>query len=75
MMNKLLNAAALAVVVCGGGILAAPAPASATYINPWTSGGDSGGVTYCCRTGDTYCCYMSGCATKEGTCVRVVPAG
>lgn len=78
-MKTLLNAAALTVILVGGGLLAHPLPASATYVNPLgggggTSGGNAGGITYCCRTGSTFCCNMTGCATKEGLCVKVVPA-
>ncbi|HET7232145.1 MAG TPA: hypothetical protein VFJ16_19215 [Longimicrobium sp.] len=74
MMKKRVNAIALAVIVGGAGLLARPGSASATYINPWTGGGDNGGVTFCCKTDDTFCCYNTGCATSPGRCVKVVPA-
>jgi hypothetical protein len=79
-MKTLLNTTALAVILAGGALLAHPVSASATYYNPLlgsggTSGGSDAGVSYCCRTGPTtFCCYTTGCATKEGTCVKVVPA-
>jgi hypothetical protein len=79
-MKTLMNTTALAVILAGGGLLAHPGAASATYFNPLggsggTSGGSGSGTSYCCNTGYTHCCYSSGCATKDGTCVRVVPAG
>lgn len=73
-MNRRLNVLALAAILGGAAILARPMPASATYIDPW--GGGNLGITYCCVTGQTRCCYLNtGCATKEGVCVRVAPSG
>jgi hypothetical protein len=68
-----MNLLALAVILAGGGLLAAPAPASATWINPLDHPADgSSGVTYCCQTGTTArCCFLTGCWTKEGFCVRL----
>jgi hypothetical protein len=72
-MNARLNTLALAAILAGAAILSRPAPVSATYIDPW--GGGDLGITYCCVTGLTRCCYLnSGCATKEGVCVRIAPA-
>jgi hypothetical protein len=74
-MKRLLNMVSLGVILGGGAILAGPTRASATYINPWGGGGDLG-LTYCCDTGSTHCCFLNaGCATKEGYCIRIAPAG
>ena len=73
-MNMRINTLALAAILGGAAILGRPAAASATYIDPW-AGGDLA-ITYCCVTGPTRCCYQNtGCATKDGVCVRIVPAG
>lgn len=73
-MNTRINTLALAAIMGGAVLLARPTPASATYTNP-LMGGDLA-LTYCCVTGQTRCCYQnSGCATKEGVCIRIVPAG
>ncbi|HYH82453.1 MAG TPA: hypothetical protein VEX86_21860 [Longimicrobium sp.] len=73
-MNMRIDTLALAAILGGGAILGRPAPASATYMDPW-KGGELG-ITYCCVTGPTRCCYLNaGCATKEGHCVRIAPAG
>jgi len=73
-MNRRINVLALAAILGGAAILTKPVPASATYIDPW-AGGDLG-ITYCCMSGPTRCCYLNaGCATKEGVCVRVAPSG
>jgi hypothetical protein len=86
---KMINAIALAVVLGGGAMLATPAPASATYISPVPSGGggtgsggtggtgtttgDSGGVTYCCRSNGAQCCFVNvGCQTKPGFCAPLL---
>lgn len=71
-MKKLLNLLALAVVCAGSAILSRPAPANATYFNPWTGGGGSGGgsgIIYCCESANTAsCCYATGCQTRAGMC-------
>jgi hypothetical protein len=63
---RIVNLAALAVIVGGGAVLARPAPASATYIDPW---GGGGGSTYCCASQDAYCCSRTGCSTVAGVCI------
>ncbi|HET7464427.1 MAG TPA: hypothetical protein VFJ82_24420 [Longimicrobium sp.] len=73
MMNR-LNALALGVICGGTAILSHPAPASATYIDPWTGGGSGDyGVLYCCVTyNSAQCCHWNtGCATKPGTCIQI----
>jgi hypothetical protein len=67
-MRRILNAAALSVVVSGGWILSHPRPAAATYMSPFAAFG----VSYCCRTtGSASCCFSTGCATKPGMCIRL----
>lgn len=70
-MKKLLNALSLAVICAGSAIVSRPAPASATYLNPWTGGGtgSGSGIVYCCETNPTAsCCYATGCQTRAGMC-------
>lgn len=73
-MKTLLNGLAASVILGGAAVLGSPAPVSATYLNPLSGGGGSAGVSFCCATGTTHCCYTTGCATKEGVCVRVMPS-
>jgi len=74
MMNR-LNVLAFAVICGGAAIVSRPAPASATYIDPWTGGGDYA-TLYCCETANnSRCCYPNtGCRTRLGTCEQIFPA-
>lgn len=74
-MKRLLNVLSLGVICGGASVLAHPVRASATYINPWTSGGDYG-VLYCCESTRTAsCCYWNtGCATRASTCMQIPAA-
>jgi hypothetical protein len=63
---------ATAVIVAGAAALAQPRPAAATYLNPLDPPSSGSGISYCCYTGtDTHCCFLSGCYTREGVCLRI----
>jgi len=68
-MNRRLNLLAAAIILGGTSQLAAPRAAHATYYDPFRVTDD--GATYCCRTGQTRCCFSTGCMTREGTCLVV----
>jgi hypothetical protein len=62
---------AAALIVAGGALLAHPGEARATYLNPLQEPTPDAGVVYCCRTGETHCCFLTGCMTKEGVCLQI----
>ena len=73
-MNLRIDLLAAAVILAGATALVQPAPAHATYISPFEVAArtGSGGVVYCCQTGDTAkCCSSTGCATRDGFCISV----
>jgi hypothetical protein len=67
-MNRRLNLLAAAIILGGTSQLAAPRAAHATYLDPFRV---TDGVSYCCRTGETRCCFSTGCMSREGTCLVV----
>jgi len=68
-MRKRINLLALMVIAAGGAIIAKPAPAGATYIDPW---GDTN--RSCCSAVDSFgrrigeCCNSGGCSITYGKC-------
>ena len=70
-MRKRINLLALLVIAAGGAVFARPAPAGATYYNPWTAG-ESGS---CCSATNVFgrvvvqCCSATGCTINtQGRC-------
>lgn len=68
-MRKRINLLALLVIAAGGAVVARPAPAGATYHNPWRV------PESCCRAFDTFgnvvtsCCSTGGCLITAGRCM------
>ncbi|HYH82454.1 MAG TPA: hypothetical protein VEX86_21865 [Longimicrobium sp.] len=68
-MAKRINLLALLVIAAGGAVLARPAPASATYYDPWRTHIES-----CCTAYDGWgrtvqqCCSNNGCYITKGLC-------
>lgn len=70
-MRKRINLLALVVIAAGAAVVARPAPAEATYYNPWTGGsGES-----CCSAISVFgrvlvqCCSPNGCTINtQGRC-------
>ena len=70
-MTRRIDLLAGAVILAGATALGQPAPAHATYYDPWTRPSE-GGVLYCCDTRPTArCCSQTGCMTKDGLCLVV----
>lgn len=70
-MRKRINLLALLVIAAGGAVFARPAPANATYYNPWTGSGQS-----CCAAYNVFgrtlvqCCSANGCSINtQGRCM------
>jgi hypothetical protein len=62
---------AASVIVAGAALLARPAPARATYVNPLEPPGGSDDEMFCCRSSGVVCCgrhvctiYQYGCSAK-----------
>ena len=70
-MKRRVDWLAAAIIVAGGALLARPEAARATYLPP--DGGDTGGITYCCRAPEssTYCCFSTGCRITSSGCIRL----
>ena len=69
-MAKRINLLSLLVIAAGGAVLARPAPASATYYDPWGTHIES-----CCTAYDGYgrvlsqCCSSTGCWITRYQCL------
>jgi cytochrome c oxidase assembly factor CtaG len=68
-MRKRINLLALLVIAAGAAVFARPAPAEATYYNPWQP------PSSCCVARDAYgsvisqCCSAGGCMVTAGKCI------
>lgn len=74
-MRNRINLLALVVIAAGGALFARPAPANATYLDPWRGTGES---TSCCTKhvggwwgrDEIACCSSSGCfIASDGKCL------